>query len=196
VRRRAKGSGALPAALLAAAILSLPFLPSPSHAAEAKLRPVVRPGEKAASFTLSDLDGKRHAYRPADGPALLVFWSAFCPLCREVARPIDEASRRTGGEVRVVWVNLDGKRFSNAVRSFSKEVSISSPVLLDEIRDDLFVGCDPYGIDKTPTAVLVGADGKVRGVYVADQIRTLLRNFDAETAGLRNGKARKGGKGR
>ncbi|GAB4366848.1 MAG: TlpA disulfide reductase family protein [Deltaproteobacteria bacterium] len=143
------------------------------------LRPLVQEGESAPSFTLKGLDGKPRSFAPGKGsPALLVFWSAFCPLCRELTPELVSLAKRHRDSIRFLSVNLDGHRFRNAVRAFVKEFDVPDPVLLDEIRNDLFVASDPYGVSKTPTAVLVDAEGLVLGAYAAEQVRTVLRDFD------------------
>ena len=152
------------------------------------LRPLVRPGEKAPRFTLNDLDGKPVSLHPGDGkPVLVVFWSAFCPLCRELTPSISGIARRYAGSVRVVSVNLDGKRFRNAVTAFVKENVITYPVLLDDVRDDYFVASDPYGVEKTPTAVLVDGSGTVRAASSAESMRGFLRSFDNQVLDLQKG---------
>jgi len=151
-----------------------------------KLRTLVHPGEKAPGFSLKDVDGNTVAYRPGHGePALVVFLSVFCPMCREMMPGIERFAARHGKTVRVVGVNLDGKRFSNAVRAWMKETSPGIPIGLDEIMDDFFIASDPYGVEKTPTAVLVDANGFVRGAWAAESLHDFERNADALVADLR-----------
>lgn len=170
-------------ALLLLAV-SMPIALSAPHQAPAEeeipaLRPLVREGEPAPSFTLNRLDGGSFLFSPGGGsPALLVFWSAFCPLCREITPGLVALAKRHRDSIRFLSVNLDGHRFRNAVRSFVREFGVPYPVLLDEIRNDLFLASDPYGVSKTPTAVLVDEGGIVRGAFAAEQMRSLLRNFD------------------
>lgn len=150
-----------------------------------KLRTLVQPGEKASGFSLKDVDGNAVAFRPGGGKAaLVVFWSVFCPMCREMMPAIDRFATRHGATVRVVGVNLDGKRFSNAVRAWMKETSPRYPVGLDEIRDDFFIASDPYGVEKTPTAVLLDGNGLVHGAWAAEAMREFERNADAIVADL------------
>ncbi|MBI5904412.1 MAG: TlpA family protein disulfide reductase [Deltaproteobacteria bacterium] len=152
------------------------------------LRPLVRSGEKAPGFSLKDIDGKDVSFRPGSGkPTLVVFWSVFCPTCKELVPEIDGYGTRRGASLRTVGVNLDGKRFSNAVRSFRKETGLRMPVGLDDLRNDFFIASDPYGVEKTPTAVLVDGAGVVRGAWTADRIREFLTNADAIVAGLKKG---------
>jgi len=151
-----------------------------------KLRTLVHPGEKAPAFSLTDVDGKPVAFVPGRGKAaLVVFWSVFCPMCKEMMPVIDRFAARHGRTARVVSVNLDGKRFSNAVRAWLKESSPRYPVGLDEIRDDFFIASDPYGVEKTPTAVLVDGAGLVRGAWAAEGMRVFERNADSIVADLR-----------
>jgi len=155
--------------------------PSPSMAGEEgpALRTLVREGEPAPSFTLDRLEGGAFPYVPGGGtPSLLLFWSAFCPLCRELTPELVALSNRHRESVRFVSVNLDGHRFRSAIRSFVEDFAVPYPVLLDEIRNDLFIASDAYGISKTPTAILVDGDGIVRGAYAAEQVPLLLQEFD------------------
>ncbi|MEK6696665.1 MAG: TlpA disulfide reductase family protein [Candidatus Deferrimicrobiota bacterium] len=150
-----------------------------------KLRTLVHPGEKAPGFSLKDVDGKGVTFRPGHGKAaLIVFWSVFCPMCREMMPGIERFAARHGKAVRVIAVNLDGKRFSNAVRAWIKEISPHFPVGLDEIRDDFFIASDPYGVEKTPTAALVDGTGLVHGAWAAEALREFERSADAIVADL------------
>lgn len=148
-------------------------------AGAAGLRTLLQPGEAAPAFALDDIDGRKTTFSPGGGvPSLVVFFSAFCPLCRELAPSVAEIAARGEGKVRVIGVNLDGKRFAAAVRAFVATYGFRFPVLLDEIRDDLFVASDRYGVDKTPTAVLVDGRGNVNGSFAAEKMRDLGKAFD------------------
>lgn len=185
------------AAVSTAALLVLAAASCPAAKAEgdspSPLRSIITPGEKAPGFTLKDLDGKNVTFKPAAGkPTLLVFWSVFCPLCKELTPATSAIATRSRKSLDVIGVNLDGHRFKNAVRSFLKEFDMTFPVGLDDIKNDLFIASDPYGVEKTPTAVLVDGSGVVYRVYVADRMKQLIKDFDGETAGLKKkGPARK-----
>lgn len=153
-----------------------------------KLRSLVHPGEKAPAFSLKDIEGNTISYRPGNGkPALVVFWSVFCPMCREMMPGIDRFAARHGKAVRVIAVNLDGKRFTNAVRSWLKDTNPRFPVALDEIRNDFFVASDPYGVEKTPTVVLMDGNGVVLAAWAAEGAREFEKNADAVVERLRKG---------
>ncbi|HQT96356.1 MAG: TlpA family protein disulfide reductase [Desulfobacteria bacterium] len=169
----------------------LPPVLAPTRAMgdQQKLRPLLHAGEKAPGFSLKDIDGDTIAFRPGHGkPALVVFWSVFCPMCREMMPGIERFAARHGKTVRVIAVNLDGKRFTNAVRAWSKEAHPRFRVGLDELRGDYFVASDPYGVEKTPTVVLIDGNGLVRGAWAAEGVREFGKNADALAGGLRKGK--------
>ncbi len=161
--------------------------PSAAAGEQPGLRALLRPGEKAPAFTLSTPDGERFSYRPGGGVSLVVFWSAFCPLCRELLPSLNEPLRRNGERIRAVGVNLDGPRFSQAVRGFLAESDIRYPVVLDVLEGDYFAASDRFGVEKTPTAILVDGAGIVRGAYPAERMRDLLRDFDALLSAIQQG---------
>jgi len=176
----------------AAAVLALSLLAVSAAgvrgAEPQELRPLLKAGEKAPGFSLTDVDGKTVSFQPGGGKAaLVVFWSAFCPTCKELMPAIDGFAVRHGAAVRVVGVNLDGKRFSGAVRSYLDESGLHFPVGLDELRGDFFIASDAFGVEKTPTVVLVDGAGTVRGAWAAEKIRGFLGSADATVAELQKG---------
>ncbi len=148
----------------------------------------MKTGERAPAFTLRDVDGNDVTFRPGDGkPTLVVFWSAFCPMCREVMPGINGFAERHGTMGRVIGVNLDGKRFAGPVREYVREAALRFPVGLDSLQGDYFIASDPFGVEKTPTAVLVDAAGTVRGSWAAGRIRDFLADADSNVAALQQG---------
>ena len=186
-------SRAMPPSRWAAAAVLAPLLllgSPPARAADGQeaFRALVKTGEKAPAFSLRDVDGNDVSFRPGDGQAILiVFWSVFCPLCRELMPGVNGFAGRHGATIRVVGVNLDGKRFSAAVRSYLAETALRFPVGLDDLRGDFFIASDPFGVEKTPTAVLVDDGGTVRGAWAADRIRDFLVEADSIVAPLQKG---------
>ncbi|HEX9205111.1 MAG TPA: TlpA disulfide reductase family protein [Candidatus Deferrimicrobiaceae bacterium] len=170
------------------ALLLSASLPSPSLAGEGDLRPLLSAGEKAPGFSLRDVDGNEVHFPPGDGrPALVVFWSVFCPMCRELMPGIGDFAVRHGAAVRVIGVNLDGSRFAGSVRDYLREMALPFPVGLDALRGDLFIASDPFGVEKTPTAVLVDGGGTVRGAWAAEKVREFLSEADSIVAALQKG---------
>ncbi len=122
---------------------------------------IVSRGDRAPSFSLETVDGKKFTFSPGKAPSLIFFFSAFCPDCREITPSIIQIVDSLGSRVNLVSVNVDGKRFSNAVENFVSEFRLPYPVVYDRINNDLFVAADPYGIRNTPTLIAVDSYGKV-----------------------------------
>jgi peroxiredoxin len=191
-RKTAMRHGGIVTRRIGAGLVALFFLACLSWVATGEemkaLRPLIGKGEKAPVFTLDTLEGKSLTFRPKTGkPAVVVFWSAFCPLCREMAPGIRDIFRRYGDSIRFLGVNLDGNRFRNAVRSFVREYDWNIPLVLDDIRNDFFIASDPYGIMKTPTAIVVDGNGTVWGVYAAEKMTGLVRDFDRIASEIHEG---------
>lgn len=121
------------------------------------------PGEALPQVALEDLSGERHALGDSGaGPALWFFWSVFCPNCKEVMPDLAQLQRDWGSRGLRIWaINVDGDRFSNAVRSYVRDVELPFPVVYDRLEGEYLVAADPLGVAKTPTLYLAGADGRI-----------------------------------
>lgn len=121
------------------------------------------PGEALPRVALEDLSGDRHALGDSGaGPQLWFFWSVFCPNCKEVMPDLARLHRDWGGRGLRIWaINVDGDRFSNAVRSYVRDVDLPFPVVYDRLEGDYLVAADPLGVAKTPTLYLAGGDGRI-----------------------------------
>lgn len=122
------------------------------------------PGETLPKFELFDLNGKKHSLDPAalKKPTILFFWSVYCPVCKEAIPGMLELFKDWKEQGVDVWaINVDGDRFSNAVVSFSKDMSSDFKVLYDRLEGEYLVAADPLGVSKTPTLYLSNAKGKI-----------------------------------
>jgi peroxiredoxin len=111
------------------------------------------PTDRAPDFTLTSLDGTtvRGASLWQERPALLVFMTAWCASCREEVPRLNELARRH----TVVAIDTGDSRAK--VERMRAETGIACPVLLDA-----GAVAGSYGIQSTPTCVLVGTDGTIR----------------------------------
>ncbi len=121
------------------------------------------PGERIPSFTLEDLAGREHRLGgPGAGPELLLYWSVFCPNCKEVMPEVAGLHREWAGRGLTTWaINVDGDRFSNAVGAYLQEADLPFPVVYDRLDGQVLVAADPLGVTKTPTLYLADARGRV-----------------------------------
>lgn len=126
----------------------------------------LKPGEPLPCMELRDRAGNVHDVsraeeggRPAPGPVVLLFWSAFCPNCLEV---IPEVARFAETNNLCFWaVNVDGEQFSNAVDAYLKNNKLDLPTVYDRLEGEYLVAADPLGVSKTPTLYLADARGRV-----------------------------------
>ncbi|GAB4265613.1 MAG: hypothetical protein Kow0092_18070 [Deferrisomatales bacterium] len=121
------------------------------------------PGEPLPAMRLYDLAGKAWTLEAGgDGvPTVLFFWSVYCPNCKEAMPDLVRLWQRDRGQRARVWaINVDGDRFSNAVRAYVKDMALPFPVLYDRLDGDYLVAADPLGVSRTPT--LYVADGRGR----------------------------------
>ena len=121
-------------------------------------------GSKAPPFSLSDPDGKPVVFQPGKGgePALLIFWSLFCPPCQE-EMPLfaDLALRHPPPALNAIAVNLDGDNLARAVAQYARQQRLPFPMAMDEKRGERFVTAGLYGVTGTPSLVLIDRDGVV-----------------------------------
>ena len=139
------------------------------------------PGERLPALTLYDLGGKsrRLAEAPGGGPILILFWSVYCPNCKDAMPELVKLHERWRDRGIALWaINVDGDRFSNAVKAYVDDMELTFPVLLDRLEGDYLVAADPLGVSKTPTLYLAEPDGTIllRQVVEVD--------FDALTSAL------------
>ncbi|MHB8766692.1 MAG: TlpA family protein disulfide reductase, partial [Deferrisomatales bacterium] len=95
-------------------------------------------------------------------PVLLFFWSVYCPNCKEAMPGLVAIAERWREQGLLVWaINVDGDRFSNAVRAYVRDSRLTFPSLYDRLEGDYLVAADPLGVSKTPTVFLAGPDGRL-----------------------------------
>ena len=127
----------------------------------------VEPGSKPSAVpmvVLRDLDGGSHDMAKAlgKGPLIVFFWSVYCPNCKEAMPGLVSLYGKRGDRGLTVWaVNVDGDRFSNAVRAYVEELALPFPVLFDRLEGDVLVAADPLGVTKTPTLLVADSEGRI-----------------------------------
>ena len=115
-------------------------------------------GDTAPDFQLARQDGSPVSPKDLRGqPAVLIFWTAWCPTCKEEAPHINElAARYEPRGVRVVGINIQDSpaRLAGGVKDFG----IKYPVVSDA---DASVA-RRYKVVGTPTVVFLDQQGVVR----------------------------------
>jgi peroxiredoxin len=115
-------------------------------------------GDLAPDFQLARLDGAQLKLTDLRGePAVLIFWTAWCPVCKEEAPNFNQlATTYEPRGVRVVGINIQDSlaRTEGGVRDFG----IKYPVVRDADADIARL----YKVIGTPTIIFLDRNGAVR----------------------------------
>lgn len=111
-----------------------------------------------AEFPLSGptLTGARHEIDPVRSgrPVVVVFWASWCAVCVREMPAIKQFHALATGRVDVVSCTIDTE--VEAARASVAKHALTYPVILD----GGMAIADRFGVDATPTLVLVGSDGR------------------------------------
>lgn len=121
-------------------------------------------GDAVPPMILLDLEGTRRELSPAPwkGPVLVFFWSVYCPNCKDAMPDLIRLYKNWGARGITIWaINVDGERFSNAVKAYVQDMALPFPVVLDRLEGELLVAADALGVSKTPTVILAGVNGRI-----------------------------------
>lgn len=115
-------------------------------------------GDTAPDFQLAQQDGAQVSPQALRGqPAVLIFWTAWCPSCKEEAPHINElAAKYEPQGVRVVGINIQDSpaRLAGGVRDFGIKYAVASDADATIARRYKVVG--------TPTIVFLDKQGVVQ----------------------------------
>ena len=115
---------------------------------------MLQAGDRAPSFTLSDIDSGEPVSDPwANGPVVLAFFKATCPVCQMVAPQITALS---DGGARVIAVGEDPPAsLTTYAEKFGQRVpTVSEP--------PPYTVSAAYGLTAVPSVFLVDGDGGVQ----------------------------------
>ncbi len=116
-------------------------------------------GVKAPDFTLPTMSGDSFSLQAAlrQGPVLVVFFKASCPVC-QFAMPYAERlfQAAKGKKVTIVAVSQDDQKTTAA---FMKQYRLTLPVALDEPKT--YPASNAYGLTNVPTFFLVSPAGDI-----------------------------------
>lgn len=137
-----------------------------AHTATAAPPAPVHVGDKAPSMVLADTAGKNQDIsRPLaeGGKVVIFFWSVFCSNCKEAMPLLLDLNGKWAGKGLTIWaVNVDGDRFSNAVKAFLNDASLPYPVVYDRLDGEFLIAADPLQVTKTPTLLVIGEKGVLK----------------------------------
>ncbi len=149
----------------------------------------------APDFALSDLDGQLHRLSDYRGQVLIVnFWATWCPPCRREMPSMERAWQQVKDEgIKMVAINVG--QDEEALWSFTAEVPVSFPLLLDESGSV----SHQWPMRGLPTTFVVDTQGNIAYQAVGDRewddpqllgpIRALATPAKHEAAGSTGGQA-------
>lgn len=115
-------------------------------------------GHLAPDFQLASMEGAPVSLTGLRGtPAVIVFWSAWCPTCKEEAPRFNElAAKYESRGVRVVGINIQDSvlRTQSGIQDFG--------IRYDVVRDADAAVAHRYNVKGTPTVVFLDRSGVVR----------------------------------
>ncbi len=120
---------------------------------------MIRPGDKAPSFSLTTLDGATLSSAELLGPRPLVlaFFKVTCPTC-QFGLPF--LSRVNDAEFRLLAVSQDPAPLTN---QFATRFQAPLPYALDRAEDN-YPASNAFGITHVPTLFVINSHGRVEQV--------------------------------
>jgi peroxiredoxin len=115
-------------------------------------------GDAAPEFHLQQMNGQTISLKDLRGhPAVIIFWTSWCPICRAEAPEFNRLMRRhRASGIRVLGINI--QESEKRTRAGIKEFGIRYPVALDT---DASVA-RRYQVTATPTVIFIDANGTIR----------------------------------
>jgi peroxiredoxin len=115
-------------------------------------------GNTAPDFQLAKMDGASVSLNDLKGqPSVIVFWTAWCPVCREEAPHINQlASQYEPRGVRVIGINIQDSqaRTESGIKDFGIQYAVA--------RDPDASVTRRYNVKGTPTVIFLDKFGVVR----------------------------------
>jgi cytochrome c biogenesis protein CcmG/thiol:disulfide interchange protein DsbE len=117
------------------------------------------------TLSLAELQGK---------PAVLVFWTTWCPYCLRQTPLMVEAYPRAA-EAGIQFVGIDVQEERNTVATYLAQHQIDYPILLDEQGSI----AAQYAVQGYPTTYFLDSDGRIVarnvGALTGEQLNTYLQ---------------------
>jgi thiol-disulfide isomerase/thioredoxin len=134
-------------------------------------------GGEIISFTLPDLDGRKHSIEEWRGKVIVLnFWATWCPPCREeIPLLIALQKKRAAEGLQVVSVAIDNE---TAVRPYRQSAGINYPVLMggDEALD--LVARYGNRMGSLPFTVIIDRRGAIAarklGAFTRNELESLV----------------------
>ena len=118
------------------------------------------PPQKAADFTLPDMDGEAHTLSDYRGKVVMInFWATWCPPCRREMPSLERLYGKLKDQGFTV-IAINQFEDPDLVFEFTGRLSLAPtfPILFD--RDSSVA--EQFGVKGLPTTYLLDKDGRIR----------------------------------
>lgn len=118
---------------------------------------VVRVGEEAVNFALTDLEGNRIELADLKGKGVFLnFWGTYCPPCKKEMPLMEEVYQEYKDQgIEMIAVNVNEPELT--VKRFVERYQLTFPVVMDK-GDNV---TKAYGIGPLPATYLIDEHGKL-----------------------------------
>ncbi|WP_245153869.1 thiol-disulfide oxidoreductase ResA [Jeotgalibacillus proteolyticus] len=120
-------------------------------------RMIVKAGDQAPDFVLTDLNGETHRLSDYKGQGVFLnFWGTWCKPCeKEMPYMENQYQAFKDQGVQILAVNVGESEFQ--VKNFAKKYNLSFPIVRDSQKDVMY----SYAIGPLPTTLLINPEGEV-----------------------------------
>lgn len=134
---------------------------------------VLRVGDEAPEFLLTDLEGNEHRLSEYRGEGLFLnFWGTWCkPCAREMPAINSQYEVYKDQGVHVLAVNIDQSEFE--VQSYAERYGMTFPVAIDRGKSVM----EAYSVVPLPTTVLINSEGIVTDIITREMTEEEIAGY-------------------
>ncbi|GEK30713.1 MAG: thiol-disulfide oxidoreductase ResA [Kurthia sp.] len=134
---------------------------------------VIKAGDSAPNFVLTDLDGKKHQLSDYKGQGVLLnFWGTWCPPCKEEMPALNNAyAKYKDQNVQVISINIAQSNFE--VQNFVDEYKLNFPMTIDRSKSVMRA----YNVDQLPATFLINKEGKITEIITHGITETQFEQY-------------------
>lgn len=134
---------------------------------------VIKAGDSAPNFVLTDLEGKKHQLSDYKGQGVLLnFWGTWCPPCKEEMPALNNAyAKYKDQNVQVISINIAQSNFE--VQNFVDEYKLNFPMTIDRSKSVMRA----YNVDQLPATFLINKEGKITEIITHGITETQFEQY-------------------
>jgi len=137
---------------------------------------VLKVGDPAPDFTLTDLDGETHKLSDYKGQGVFLnFWGTWCEPCiKEMPAMANQYEVYEDQGVQILAVNIAQSNFE--VETFARQYGLNFPIVIDRDKSVMTA----YNIRPLPTTMLVNPQGEIQRIVTGEMTEQDIAGFMEE----------------